>query len=271
MDFCRKAGLALALIGVIAVSAQASITYSYVETASSSGSTTTVNVYLSEVLTGTSSSFIQSNNGLFGAGFGINVSSGNATITGAGFNTQTLQTISSTPNSTSGFGTNGPGNTKNIATDGSNAAVTESVGSSDSHGFGTPNQSTTSSGTTTNLYFLGSFTISAGSKDTVFKLTDLNQSPNTQLGNGNTGVTITTTNGYDLDFTDGGSGSGLPTGTFTGADNTVNTFTVAAVPEPSSLALCGLAAIGMGYGVYRRRKTRALESVKPDESPVVLA
>ena len=58
-----------------------------------------------------------------------------------------------------------------------------------------------------------------------------------------------TQKGTDLDF----DGPG-----YTGASNPVGgffAFDIAAVPEPSSMALCGLIACGMSYAGYRRRKT----------------
>jgi hypothetical protein len=58
-------------------------------------------------------------------------------------------------------------------------------------------------------------------------------------------------------------------GTYLGADMfngnaNAQSFTVpasAAVPEPSSMLLCGLASLGGAYSIYRRRKAKTVEVV----------
>lgn len=79
----------------------------------------------------------------------------------------------------------------------------------------------------------------SGTTDTVFTLQ-------------NYGLTQSTTQaGLGLDKTNAAQGvtqgASTPIGGF-------STFTVA-IPEPSSMALCGLVACGMSYAGYRRRKT----------------
>jgi hypothetical protein len=261
MNLFRNAALVIAASACLTASARAAITYEYSETnTTDSSGVTTVNVFLNEILTGGSTSLVNGDNGLFGAGFGVNrVGTGNATITGGTLNTAALATGTpasppATPN-TGGFGTNGAaGNvTANQSpADGTNAASSVNVGFGTANGM-FANTSTTAAGTTTNQWLLGTFTIAAGSQASTFSITSLAGSPNTSFG-GTFGNTVTFNTLFDLDQTNNGPSGGA---TYIGAstfDGTV-TFTVAAaVPEPSSMALCGLAVCGGAFAAYRRRK-----------------
>src|SRR5271165_3675161 len=94
----RKLALGAFLSAVLTSTAQAGITYSYVEQdAGTSGGVATVNVYLQEQLTGGSQSLITSQNGLFAAGFAINQMSGDATILNSTINTAALSTVTGAP------------------------------------------------------------------------------------------------------------------------------------------------------------------------------
>ena len=93
-----------------------------------------------------------------------------------------------------------------------------------------------------NMIFLGSLNITVGSTPTVYALSN--------YGSFNT-VTQAAT---DLDI----NGPG-----YTGAANPIGglfTLTVAAAPEPSSMALCGLIACGLGYTRLRRRQAESPEA-----------
>jgi hypothetical protein len=102
-------------------------------------------------------------------------------------------------------------------------------------------------------YLIGNVNIKVGTTQSVFSLENYSDT----LG----GFTITQLpNKTDLDIT--GTPTNNPGGyTYTGTrDAPLYTFTVgAAVPEPSSMALCGLIASGMSYAGYRRRKASASE------------
>ena len=72
----------------------------------------------------------------------------------------------------------------------------------------------------------------------------------------------TTQQGRGLDKSNGAPGAA---DSWTGTSTPIGgffTFTVAAaIPEPSSMALCGLVACGMSYAGYRRRKTAVVDVV----------
>jgi hypothetical protein len=78
-----------------------------------------------------------------------------------------------------------------------------------------------------------------------------------------------------LDTTQTGSnkaGDGNTIPAFTGASGDPFTITIpaAAVPEPSSMVLCGLAACGGALGAYRRRKARLAKRLAESESAVAI-
>jgi hypothetical protein len=234
--------------------ANASINYTYstdstTYSAASAGATVTVNIYLNENLSGASSSLIVADGGLFGAGFYVNAISGNAS---------TITTISgnqnaSAPGSASDGFTNQSNVVKGIAANSLSASLIEGAGTSQSSG---PIGAALSGG---RQILLGSLTITAGAagSSTTYSLLTLKNAPSSIVPNsgGNNGNTIDF-NGNDMDVS-----STNPA--YTGANSTQPTgfqFTVtvqgASVPEPSSMLLCGLAASGMGFGAWRRRKAR---------------
>ncbi len=95
-----------------------------------------------------------------------------------------------------------------------------------------------------NKILIGSLNFTVGSTDTTYQLTNYAFNQNT------------TQQGRGLDKSDasaaGWTGAATPIGGFF-------TFTVAVIPEPSSMALCGLVACGMSYFGYRRRKSTVSE------------
>jgi hypothetical protein len=253
--------LLLAGWACLAGSAHADITYQYVTdqttySAVNAGDTVTVQLFLQETLTNGSTSIINTDNGMFGAGVGINQSGtipANATkATDINFNNAAI--------TAGGFGAVNSFDLKNTASDGSNTALSESIG------LGQPSgpQATlfsNSGGTIVNRVLLGTATLQAGAvgTSTTFQITSLFNSPNSSLGNGNEGNTLTVNSGFDLDsdnnnFNGGGA-------TYNGADDINNTFTVTVgvVPEPSSLLLAALGLPGLiAYGVRHWRRRAAL-------------
>jgi hypothetical protein len=110
---------------------------------------------------------------------------------------------------------------------------------------------TTSGGTTTTKVFLGTITLTAGTLGTTTTFTI--QSKKTLQNDPGDGNTLTFKNGYDLDQNGPNNGASVA---WTGADavGANDTFTVTAVPEPSSLLLCGLAVCGVALGAFRHYK-----------------
>jgi hypothetical protein len=248
-----------------AAQARASVTYQYVTDqtsyTASTGTQVTVDVFLQEVLTGTSTSIITAEGGLFGAGFLVSQSAGQ---TG---NLSTITTTSMKPNLNAVTGGTPPG----FGTAGQNSAsptTTTQIGELENAGTAatgpTPTNITSVNGTTLattipNAILLGQFTITAGGAGT----TTTYQVQSYNHFSGATGNTLTEA-GTDLDVS-GTAADGVTT--YTGADMPpalTYTFTVVATPEPSSVLLCGLPAcgmvIGLGYAGYRRRKATHLKA-----------
>jgi len=253
--FVLTAALVLGLT-VAATPASASVVYSYVTDSTAysgtAGGTVVVNVYLDETLSGSNkTSIINANNGLFGAGVGIQLSGTSTTgsaITGVSPNNSSA--------SNGGFGstTIGAAYNVNIGGNNTNGALSEAVGVA-SAGGSNPGPLATQISSTLFQVFLGSFAITLGQNpgttDT-YTVTSLFNSANTVLGGAN-GNTVTETGNFDLDKNHTGATA------YTGANNTTNTFTVTvsgsvATPEPSSMALCGMAVGGLAFRAWRRRK-----------------
>jgi hypothetical protein len=257
-------------------SARADITYTYTTDIASGGTgattngsyaaasdgTLTVNLYLNETITGGSQTIIGPNGqekGLFSAGIGINVvGSGSGTITTVALNSNPASNTGTGPNS-AGFG-NGSNNNSatNVSSDKTNAAILD-VTTSTSTTKGTPPNATlisNSGGKQIYQIFLGTVTVSNATGSTQFAVTSFNNSPNTSdfvVINGDS--TLTSPTGYVLDL-DGQTSNNT---NFFGTEDTTTTFTVAAVPEPSSMMLCGLVVCGGAYVAWRRRKAEAIE------------
>lgn len=237
----RAVAALLAGITLAVSSARAGVSYSYqtdsLTYSGAVGSTVTVNIYLVETLTNGSSSIITQKGGIFSAGAGVNqvnttTATGDATI---GSNAFTFATAFSGPQAAY----YNQGNNQNVEFIENRPTGSTSGPTPDSSG----------------KVLLGSLAITVGSNATQYILTSLYNDTingsNSQLGqtDGNTFTVPGSDGGYDLDST---SNSSL----YTGADAApgfVFTISPAAVPEPSSMLLCGLAAAGMGYFGYRRR------------------
>jgi hypothetical protein len=250
--------------------ARADISYSYATDVSSYnisavGGTVTVQIYLNENLSGGSTSLEIANNGLSGAGFYVNTIAGNgANISAIAGNTATNSTVfggTSLGNPGDGFNTGGSApsvSTNNVGSGSSQARLSEAVTATTGTG---PIGSSTSFG---DHLLLGTLTIKGLTINTTttFKLQTYRNAPQSIGGSGTDGNTVDNgafstgvSNDYDVSGTDAATSQA-----YTGANNsTFQTFTVTvgAVPEPSSMALCGLAACGGLYGAYRRRKAMA--------------
>jgi hypothetical protein len=232
--------LSLAALACSASAARASISYQYVASQTNlslaNGQSQTVNIYLQETLTGSSTSYIYQQAGLLGAGYQIQLQSGTATISS--------QTTATGTGAT--FGTGGNSSTTGPVTVG--GLQTWKVSETTNGSVGALGGITQTGG---GLILLGTETFTGGTTASVFTL-GARSGNNTLTFNGN----------VNLDVSQTGSGTDSqnnPIPAFTGAGGGL-TFTInvapPAVPEPSSILLCGFAAGGMGFGAWRRRQAK---------------
>jgi len=250
----RKVLFGLACWATIGLaSSRADVTYRYVTDQTNYtgavGSTVPVQLLLQETVTTGSTSKIFTDNGLFGAGVMVNSPGGTLFGNGGDFKISPNGAASPT-----GFGglTNvpAPGTPTNPTfADQTPAGPTKSglIINADVPGTGNPAGSASgpkfADGTPgIRSILLGTINVTVGATPQTLTVTPYGGSFNT-----------ITQAGTDLDFgTQAANGytgaSQNPLGNFS--------FTVgAAIPEPSSIALCGLLTFGMGYVGYRRRKT----------------
>ena len=200
------------ILGPLCLSATADITYSYAMDQSiynvAPGASQTVKIYLQETLDNGSTSLIQSDGGLGGAGFKVQAPSGSAaTITGVGFNPAFNYDAGSINGSPAG-------QINQALLTATSAKLLESTASG-----GVP----LGSGADAGRVYLGTITIQA-------PLTP-GASTDFMLGRYGSGYDVITagTNGYILDVD-----SAAPA--YKGATD-LTTFTVSAVPEPTALGL----------------------------------
>jgi len=250
----RVLAMALALGALAPNAVNAGVTFSYVTDAPSYNATAgssapiTVNVYLQEVVTASSTPI---NDGI--TSFGIYVKQTNTTA--AGQSTIASFTPVATLNSFSSTG-NLPGNqldfygAQNVTTSSGQALIF------------VPGSGTSGAAGTYRLQ-VGTLAITPGTLagTTAFGLTSTNNPslpdppypPTAPTGPGGTDSTFTFTNGWNLDA--GGTFGGQSvTGANTAAFTPFSVVTTAAVPEPGSMILTGLAGSVIGLGVWLRRR-----------------
>lgn len=219
------AAVGLGMAAMPARQANASVEYQYVTSAptltATPGSTMTIPVFLQETLTGGSTSIINSDGGVAGAGFKMVMDSGTATL------------MSVNPDTTDFQGPTNPSVNGNVA------GLQEAIGTSQSSGILTGNTGGGSFGTAPNEVYLGNVVINPGSGTSSFRITAYDPSG---------GNTLTNNNLYDLDITQ--TSAPAYVGTTDPANSVPNSFTVS-TPEPASISLLGLGALGL---LARRRR-----------------
>jgi hypothetical protein len=222
-------------------SAQAAISYKYIPNQATftvaAGSSTTVNIYLSETVTSPSTSLLgpTAENGLFGAGFKI-------TEVSNGLASPTVIAASGVVANDDSTSQQFNGGAFNVATASATVGtLSESESFNNTAGVQLGNHPTLagSIATPSTAVFLGTVTFIAGQTagTTVFNLG----------GSGSTGTTVTFNNSDDLD-----TNSTSPAYTGVGATLSPISFTVV-TPEPASIGLLGLASVG--FLARRKRAT----------------
>jgi hypothetical protein len=258
----------VALVGWLYLAAplHAAVMYQYITdqpnyVASGPGATVTVNLYLQEVIAIGDTSLIVANHGMGGAG----VVDQRVSFVGATPTTITTLTPNTSPIGIGGgFGMN-PGTTSNVDAASLSAALNVLVPAGTLQG-PVPDAM--------GRIRLGTETLTAGSAGSVttFRVesffNNINNPPTNPLaaGAGPMGNTVTLALApsffsLDLDFTNNDGTGGA---TYTGANQTINLFTVTvpqqgpvAVPEPATLTLWAVAAWGTGLaGAWRRWRRR---------------
>jgi hypothetical protein len=268
----KRLSFVFALVGALFApnAGRAGITFQYVTDAASysgaAGSTASVSVYLQETDSGGAT--------LFGSSAIKGLASYGVYVTGSG-GSSTISSFTSA-GQFNGFGTSQsvPNQTANA-----NSSSTASLPNSNSIDYfnsvpggvitNAPTLVSGSAGNGVYQILVGTLSVNVGSS-TTYTLTSMYNSPGDNASAGSA-VTFTLPGGsstYNLDST--GTFNGIAGNlSFTGAAAEFATFTVsaAAVPEPSSMLLCGLAACGMGYGAWRRRKGKL--AAETDTTPAV--
>jgi hypothetical protein len=243
----RFAGLiALAALAFLTRPVWAAISYQYVTDKTSysaqPGASVTVQVYLLETLTGGSTSLINNHHGVSTAGVGVQQA---GTVPANAAIISSISTNQSAVGAGGGFGTNAA-DQSNVKADGSNVALQESVAGG-------------STGPTTDVngkILLGTMTLTAGAANTIttFSVTSFANSSNSLATGFGGPSTATKSPQFDLDRDNNGGGG--PPATYNGANDISNTFTVVAVPEPSSIMLCALAVCSGAFVAFQGRKAR---------------
>jgi hypothetical protein len=261
----------VALLGIFALgvgAVRADVTYQYVTDQSTytatAGQSVTVYFFLQEQLTGTSQSIINNDTsgafaGLYGAGF-VAVKNSGSTNGDGSFKTGSLAFNTNDPSTGAPPGFTTGGNNSYTPNSATQQGGLVNIGNLNAGPLATNISSINGTplvGTVVNSIFLGSATVIAGSAGSTTTFTVESY----KAVSGVDGNTITSNSGFDLDITNNGTAGGA---TYSGADNHPYAFSVsvASVPEPSSIFLCGMLVLGGAYGAYCRRK-RQPETVEP--------
>lgn len=244
----RSMILAAAMGLGLASMSQASTIYSYVAQSTNpgggiiNGTSNTVNLYLQEVTTGTS--YITSDGGLYAGGVALYEQPGGTGVT-----------VSSVSNNTSPEPTGFTGSNNNGMLTNGGAYILDITNNNDTTAGVAPVSTTTSGGTTTSLYLLGSVTLGVSATPNAhFLVESLHNVPaGDGAGNaGKNGNTLTFNSGTDLDPDN--SASTIPGGSSGANSNPTSLAITSSVPEPASLAVFGLGAVGV---LARRRRAMA--------------
>jgi len=231
------------------VGARADVSYRYITDKTRyegvAGTIVPVNLLLQETVTGTSTSKIFADGGLFGAG--VILSSPGGAIFGQTINGVPTNDFKISPNillNPAGFGVGTPPAATQTDQTPFTATKAGLIVNADIGQGPIPK----TGGAAVNTYLLGTVNIKIGTGDQSLTVTPYTGSSNT--------ITMI---GTDLDFgtqqANGYTGASTPLGG-------LYSFTIGqAIPEPSSMALCGLIACGMGYAGYRRRNNKSAEPV----------
>jgi len=243
----RKVLFAVACWATVGLaSSRADVSYRYVADSSNYtgalGDKVNVQLLLQETVTGASTGFIFADGGLFGAGVLLSESvPGTGKIFGSTPTTNDFAIAPNTAAPPAGFGS--PTQQSNAPADAGHSGL---IVNGDTPGTKSIQFASGSAGVRSAL--LGTINITVGAAPVSYKVTNFGGGFNT-----------ITQAGTDLDFgtqaANGYTGAATPIGGFF-------TFTVGtAIPEPTSMAFCGLLACGMSYAGYRRRKATASEPI----------
>jgi PEP-CTERM motif len=230
----KKMLLLAGVLGLgVASGAQGSVAYSYMAQLApgqtlTPGSSATVNVYLAETDTSGSAEFVVGDGGLYSAGAAFVEQAGGQGVTvTAVTNNSAAEPAGFSGNDNKGSGTYGA----YMLDITNNASTTPPV---------TPTSSTTVGTTRTDLYLLGTVTLALSTApNATFNVESIHDAPAPVLDSSSNGNTLTF-NGDDLDTAGGSIG--------TGANGHPTPFAV--VPEPASIGLLSLGALGL---LARRR------------------
>ena len=235
-----KAASASLTLCALAGGARASDTITYAAVPQSgtimNGATNVLNMFLQETLTGGTTSAIAADAGLYDGGVGFVEKAGGTgvTVTAAAAN-NAAEPNGFSGNDFAGVLTSGGGYIQDITGNSATKGVT-------------PFSSTTVGSTTTNLYLLGTMTLSVSANpNATFLMESLHDTPQGQgaVAAGSNGNSATYGNDFDLDV--GGAGNlGV-----VGANGHAVNFAV--TPEPSGILLLALGAAGLAS----RRRPKA--------------
>jgi hypothetical protein len=255
--------MALCLGFLIPVRSEASVSFQYVtDTPVVTGTTATVNIYLLETDTGTSTSILSGRNGIYSYGWYVQQTAGAST------GQSTIASVTSASPFTA-FSASGNGfSSSNSSPPSSLPANSADYFNSQAAGGSTSNGTAITGGY---KILLGTLSFNVGTA-TTFTITSQNS---TTLPDNGTGGTAGGDNTFSLPASasldlDASSTDQTTNQSYTGANAFTNTFIIqsSAVPEPSSMALAGLAIAGMGFGYWRRRRAKLAEAVAQDaETP----
>jgi hypothetical protein len=249
--------LGLVAIAVSASTARADVAYQYVTDmpvnaagqptfTGPSGSTVTTGIYLQETVT-KGTSYLASDGGLFGGGYQVTIPT--ASLNGAAVTAQSSQTGAG--GNFFGGASTPSGPTVQLTNTFWRMVETTSL-TATSGPTGTVNGAITK-------VLLGTATFQVGSANATFTLGKKTSGTSTQSFNSLTNLDV---DNASLAITGAGDASQITT-------ININVQQIGVVPEPSSMALCGLAACSMGIGAWRRYKAKkAANSAKLEEVAV---